>query len=230
MVVDANWYSCHVDVISRSGVRTAIGAAAYITGTKLYDRELEAFPGYEPSDYTRKGGIEQWFITAPERAPEWTFDLEQLCNEAQARDTRINSCTARTGIVALPDAADTETREAIARDIAGYISERYQVAVVAGIHAPDRHGDNRNWHLHLLWTTREIDENGLGAKTRVLDARATGAQEITHIREAVADIINDHLEAAGSDERVDHRSYKERGIDRKSTYTVSRAKRYVKRK
>jgi hypothetical protein len=82
-------------MISRSKARTAVGAAAYITGTKLYDRELEAAPGYEPSDYTRKGGVEQWFITAPERAPEWTYDIETLTNEAQARDTRKNSCTAR---------------------------------------------------------------------------------------------------------------------------------------
>ncbi len=214
MVMDANWYSCHIGVISRSQVRTAVGAAAYITGTKLYDRELEASPNYEPSDYTRKGGVEQWFITALERAPEWAFDINALTNEAQARDTRRNSCTARVGRFALPSEADMEGREHITHEVADFLAEHYGVAVIASIHAPDRHGDDRNWHAHLWFTTREIGGNGLGAKTRVLDDKKTGPQEIIRIREAVADIINDYLEDAGIDERVDHRSYKDRGIDR----------------
>ncbi|QBD75193.1 hypothetical protein EPA93_03965 [Ktedonosporobacter rubrisoli] len=214
MVVDANWYSCDIGVISRSGVRTAVGAAAYITGTKLYDRELEASPNYEPSDYTRKGGVEQWFITAQGKVPEWTFDIDALTNEAQAQDTRKNSRTARTGRFSLPSEADAAGREQITHEVADFLAERYGVAVIASVHAPDRHGDDRNWHAHLWFTTREIDENGLGAKTRVLDDKKTGPQEIIRIREAVADIINDYLEDAGIDERVDHRSYKDRGIDR----------------
>lgn len=214
MVVDANWYSCDIGVISRSQVRTAVGAAAYITGTRLYDRELEASPNYEPSDYTRKGGIEQWFISAPEQAPEWAFDIDALTNEAQAQDTRKNSRTARTGRFSLPSRVDATGREQITHDVADFLAERYGVAVIASVHAPDRHGDDRNWHAHLWFTTREIDENGFGAKTRVLDDKKTGPLEIIRIREAVADIINDYLEEAGIDERVDHRSYKDRDIDR----------------
>lgn len=230
MVIDATWYSCNVGVISRSKTRTAIGAAAYITGTCLYDREREASPNYEPSDYRRKGGVEQWFITAPEQAPEWTYDIESLCNEAQARDTRINSCTARVGRVSLPDSADAEGREEIAHEIAGHLAGRYQVAVIAGIHAPDRHGDDRNWHMHFWFTTREMDENGLGAKTRVLDDKKTGSQEIIHIRGAVADIINRYLDDAGIDERVDHRSYEDRGIERIPTIHLGSAASALERK
>src|SRR5260370_32181294 len=62
-----------------------------------------------------------------------------------------------------------------------------------------------------------MDENGLGKKTRELDDKVTGPKEITHIRKAAADIINLHLEKAGIDERVDHRSYKARDIDREAT-------------
>lgn len=211
MTETASWYSCNVKVISRSGTRTAVGAAAYITGTKLVDRELEAAPGYKPSDFSRKGGVEKWFIDAPEQSPQWTYDIETLCNEAQARDTRKNSCTARVGRLSLPNSADAEGREEIAREFAGYLKDRYQVPVIASIHAPDRHGDDRNWHMHYWFPTRRMDENGLGAKTRVLDDRKTGSQEITYIREAAADIINRYLEEAGSDERVDHRSFEDRG-------------------
>jgi len=230
MVTDANWYHCNIGVISRSQVRTAVGAAAYITGTCLRDRELEASPNYEPSDYRRKGGVEQWFITAPETAPEWAFDIDMLVNEAQARDTRKNSCTARIGRFALPSATDAEGREKITHEVADFLADRYGVAVIASIHAPDRHGDDRNWHAHLWFTTREIDENGLGAKTRVLDDRKTGPQEIMHIREAVAGIINDCMEETGVDERVDHRSYRDRGVERTPMIHLGEAASALERK
>ena len=47
--------------------------------------------------------------------------------------------------------------------------------------------------------------------------RKTGPQEVTKLRELAADIINESLAAANSDIRVDHRSFKERGIEREPT-------------
>jgi len=48
------------------------------------------------------------------------------------------------------------------------------------IHRPvagDGH-DPRNHHAHLLFTTREVTKDGLGAKTRILDDKERGPQEI----------------------------------------------------
>jgi hypothetical protein len=59
-----------------------------------------------------------------------------------------------------------------------------------------------------------MDGEGLGAKTRELDDKKTGGQEVRHIREYAAAVINTALERAGLDERVDHRSFKDRGIER----------------
>jgi hypothetical protein len=95
--------------------------------------------------------------------------------------------------------------------------ERYRVAVSVAIHAPGGKGDNRNYHAHILFTTREMLPDGLGKKTRVLDDKKTGPQEVTKLRELAADIINQALAAANADIRVDHRSFKERGIDREPT-------------
>ena len=58
---------------------------------------------------------------------------------------------------------------------------------------------------------------GLGKKTRVLDDRKTGPQEVTEMRKLAADIINEHLAAVNADIRVDHRSFKDRGIEREPT-------------
>src|SRR5260370_25154722 len=232
----ASWYHCSVQTISRSANRTAVAAAAYRTATRLSNQELKKSPGIgaaayatgtrlndeqspdqEVTDYTRKRGVATWFIVVPDNAPSWAYDLERLWNEAQAKDSRINSRIARECVLALPGALDAEEREQIARDFAEHLVDRYGVAVTVALHAPSRNGDDRNWHAHVLFTTRRMDENGLGKKTRELDDKVTGPKEITHIRKAAADIINLHLEKAGIDERVDHRSYKARGIDREAT-------------
>src|SRR6202035_1295253 len=47
--------------------------------------------------------------------------------------------------------------------------------------------------------------------------RKTGPQEILFVRQYAAELINDALERAGLDERVDARSFEARGIDREPT-------------
>jgi hypothetical protein len=119
--------------------------------------------------------------------------------------------------LALPSLLEPADRECIAERFAEALVERYNVAVSVAIHKPGRHGDDRNYHAHILFTTREMTPEGLGKKTRVLDDRKTGPQEVTKLRELAADIINEHLAAVHSDIRVDHRSFKERGIEREPT-------------
>ena len=82
------------------------------------------------------------------------------------------------------------------------------------IHAPDREADQRNWHCHLLFSTRQIEPDGFGAKTRQLDVKHTASVEVQHLRERWADFQNRSLERAGLHERVNHRSNAEQGIDR----------------
>lgn len=205
----ASWYHCSVKVISRAAGRTAIAAAAYRAGAKLRDRQTEQL-----HDYTRRGGVIENFIVTPENAPAWSHNLEDLWNAAQEADHRKNSTMAREIELALPNSLDGTDREALVREFAHHLVERYGVAVSVALHEPSRHGDDRNYHAHLLMTTRQMKEDGLGKKTRELDG---GRQEIKHIREYAATLINQYLEDAGLDERVDHRSYEERGIAQEPT-------------
>src|SRR5689334_13039499 len=55
-------------------------------------------------------------------------------------------------------------RMANAGDFAHEIAERYKVAVDLAVHEPRVDGDGRNFHAHLLTTTREVTPAGLGAK------------------------------------------------------------------
>src|SRR3546814_17998629 len=90
---------------------------------------------------------------------------------------------------------------------------RYGVAVDAAIHAPHDYGDDRNHHVHVMTTTRVVDADGLGAKTRQLDVRSSASVEVEAIRERWAEQVNDALELAQVAERVDHRSYARHGVE-----------------
>jgi Ti-type conjugative transfer relaxase TraA len=103
------------------------------------------------------------------------------------------------------------------REFATSLTQRYGVAVDFAIHAPDRHSDDRNYHAHLLMTTRRIGAQGFGAKTRELDDFTTGPREIEAMRRSWERIGNRALERAGLDIRIDCRSFADQGIDRDAT-------------
>ncbi len=101
------------------------------------------------------------------------------------------------------------------------------------IHAPrDFPGsDPRNYHAHLLATTRDITREGLGAKTTLeLGDRDRGKlglkpaiHELLHVRERWATVTNEALHAANIAARVDHRSLEAQGIDREPRPQIPRA-------
>ena len=211
-VATASWYHCSVEPMSRSDGRSAVAAAAYRFGMSLHDERYAI-----THDYSRKRGVECAFMVAPVDAPDWAHDPERLWNEAERAERRINSRVAREAELALPSFLSADARQAIVQEFSEELVERYGVAVSAALHAPSRSGDQRNYHAHIMFTTREVTPEGMGKKTRVLDDKKTGPQEITKLRELTADIINEHLAAVNSDIRVDHRSFKTRGIEQAPT-------------
>jgi hypothetical protein len=210
-VATASWYHCSVKPVSRSAGRSVVAAAAYRMGECLHDERYATV-----HDYTRRRGVECAFMVAPADAPEWAHNPERLWNEAERAEARINSRVAREVELALPAFLTPAQRQRIAEQFATALVERYGVAVTVAIHEPGR-GDERNYHAHILFTTRTMTPDGLGKKTRILDDRKTGPQEVTKLRELAADIINRELAAVNSDIRVDHRSFKDRGIEREPT-------------
>ena len=202
-------YHCQVKTVRRSQGRSATAAAAYRTASRVTcEREGRVH------DYSRKRGVEETLIALPADAPEWAEDRERLWNAAEAAEKRGNSVVAREWELALPHELGPEGRRELVETFAGRLVERYGVGVDAAIHAPHREGDQRNWHAHVMATTRELGPEGLGAKTRVLDVAKTGGPEIALMREAWAGLQNEALERAererglerGELDRVDHRS------------------------
>lgn len=199
--------------ISRSDGRSAVACAAYRSGEKLKDERY----GKE-QDYTKKTGIEFKNIYAPENTKKELLDRETLWNTVETIETRKNSQLSREFEVAFPCELNQEQREKMLNELCGKIVERHKVVVDAVIHAPHTAGgsDDRNYHAHIMLTTRSINQQGnLDKKTR--EFNDNGKQEVEHWRQQFAELCNQFLEQVGSHERVDHRSYKDQGIDLEAT-------------
>src|SRR3984957_6560789 len=91
--------------------------------------------------------------------------------------------------------------------------------------------DPRNYHAHLLATTRDITREGLGAKTTLElgdgDRGKLGLKpaiyELLHVRERWATVTNEALHAANVAARVAHRPLLAQGIDREPRPQIPRA-------
>lgn len=212
-------YSCRVQTISRSKGRSATAAAAYRSGTSIEDIRTG-----EIHNYTNRNGVETTGIVLPENSPRELYQRENLWNAAEQAETRKNSTVAREVLVAVPHELDRESRQELIEGYAQHLSDRYQTGVDYAIHEPDSQGDNRNYHAHILMTTRRIDEQGFGAKTRELDEirgdNPRGKLEVNNIRQTWEEHANNALERSGQAERIDSRSLKDQGIDREPTVHI----------
>jgi hypothetical protein len=111
---------------------------------------------------------------------------------------------------------------ALAQRFAQQIADRYHTVVDLTVHDPRPDGSQRNYHAHLLATTREATPTGLGRKAE-LELNETrrkergllrSPEEFVALRRQWAELTNEALRSAGLDVRVDHRSLREQGIDR----------------
>lgn len=228
-------YHCAVKPISRSAGRSAVASAAYRAGIELVDQRTG-----QVHDYTRKSGVLSSEIIAPLGAR--IADHSALWNAVEVAEKRKDARTAREIIIALPDELTAGERRELATEYAEHLSDLYSVAVQLDLHAPDKQGDSRNWHAHLLLTTREVaftaDGPALGAKSTLewsdTDRRKAklgpASAEIERIREQWAVMQNAALERANRPERVDHRSFKAQGIDRIPQIKMGQAANALERK
>ena len=199
-------YHATVKSFSRGKGQSSTAAAAYRAGITIDDELTGA-----RHDYTRRRGVASVDMLAPKGAPDWARDPAACFNASEKAETRANARTARELEVALPAELDEGQRHALALDLGQLLVDRYQVAVLVAVHTPDKSGDERNHHAHILMTPRQIGPDGLGKRACAeFDARGgAGPEAIRILREAVADRINLHLERAQVADRVDHRSLPE---------------------
>lgn len=218
-------YHCSVKTVSRSSGRSATGAAAYRSAEKITDQRTGL-----THDYTRKSGVVSAVLLTPIDAPAWATDRGQLWNIAEQTERRKNSTVAREFEIALPAELTDQQRHDLAHAFAQELVDRHGFAADVCIHRPDRGGDDRNHHAHILTTTRRLTAEGFTEKARELDAKATGPALVVEWRERLAVLTNEALAAAGHDARVDHRSHADRGLDVEPTTKLGQAASALERK
>lgn len=222
--LDMAIYHASIKPIKRSDGRSATAAAAYRAAEKILDRTTG-----QTFDYTRKRGVEHKEIVLSTQAAKadinWPRNRQDLWNAAEAAEKRKDARVAREYELALPHEITRQQRAQLTRAYALEIANRYNVAVDFAVHKPHRAGDNRNYHAHIISTTREITPSGLGRKTdpelgetdRKKKGLGTGPEEVTYMRARWEAIANEYLKGHGYDARIDHRSLKDQGVDREPT-------------
>jgi hypothetical protein len=210
--------------VSRAGGRSATAASAYRSAELVHDHTTG-----ETFDYTRKRGVEHAEIVLPtecaRRDINWARDREALWNAAERAENRSNSRVAREYELALPHEMTRAQRVELVRSFSQGVADRYGVAVDFALHEPHREGDRRNFHAHVLTTTRSIEADGLGAKTEVEWSETNrkraglvpGPDELTAVRAQWTALANERLAALGIDARIDHRTLEAQGIERVPT-------------
>jgi len=221
-------YHLSVKPIARASGRSAVASAAYRAGERLVNERDGVV-----HDYTHRRDVVHAEICLPGPAAgspaegRGSLDRSVLWNAAEAAEARKDARTAREVEVALPAELSAQERRDLAVGFGRVLVERYGVAVDVAIHAPHAWGDQRNHHAHLLMTTRRVEgreEGGgvrLGEKSdlelsdtkRKTRGLGRAAEEIESIRGLWAGLQNQALEQAREAARVDHRSFKRRGLE-----------------
>ena len=157
-------------------------------------------------------------IALPPNAPAWAVERypsgdegsERLWNDIEARENehsrRATAVLAKELEFSLPVELTHEEQVALARDfITTSVAARGYTADWV-VHAKDG-----NPHVHMMYTERALsDEDGRwGNKIRVPNRR----RQLLELRAEWAMEANRHLALAGHEERIDHRSHKDRGLE-----------------
>ena len=198
--------------IARASGRSATAAAAYRAGALITDQRTG-----QVFDYRRRKGVLDARIHLP--GGRLVHDRERFWNDLELHHRRRDAVLAREVVLALPNELDADERAALAFGFSRDIATEFGVGVDCALHAPSRDGDDRNFHAHLLLTACIVDaDGGLGKKAERLDPiackRSGAADSVSWLRPRWQLSVNAALARKGSAERVDHRSFKDRGIER----------------
>lgn len=196
--------------IRRKVGHSATGSAAYISGTRIVDERTG-----KAHDYRRRHGVEHAEIVLPIGAAPWLNDRARLWNAAEAAEKRKDAVVGGKEVLALPFELAPTARLELALRYAQALSARHGCAVDYAVHAPDKSGDVRNYHLHVQITTRKAGPEGLGDKIDIQKDSAWANRKNTLVsdRELWEELANSTLAQAGVAARIDSRTLKAQQAD-----------------
>ena len=236
-------YHCSIKIISRGKGKSAVAAAAYRAGEKLYNN----YDGIT-HDFTRKGAIVHTEILLPANAPAEYADRSTLWNAVEAVEKSKNAQLAREIEIALPNELSQKECIALTHD---FVQKTFvDKGMCADICIHDPQHEQKNIHAHIMLTMRAINEDGTWVdkqkKEYVLDKDGNkiydkrkrtykchtvqttdwnSREKAEEWRKAWSDYLN-----AVIIDKVDHRSFKRQGKLVKPTIHMGIAATQMERK
>ncbi|ENJ8539581.1 MobA/MobL family protein [Raoultella planticola] len=186
----------HLDfkIVKRSEGRSSVAKAAYHARTRITDERTG-----DTYDYSRRTDLYGHFILAPANAPARIVkDSTALWNEVESVERQNNGQTSRYFDVAIPAELNNEDKKKLVLE---YCQKNFvDKGMIADIAFHDLDSDNP--HAHVMLTLKTIGPEGFGKKERSWNDRKMSVLW----RESWSAMANSYLAAAGSSERIDHRS------------------------
>lgn len=212
----------HLETHSRGAGHSAIAGVAYRLGLRLYDRRTGEWHDYR----RRKIGEEivRALTVAPEGAPPWATDPEELWNRVEGAEKRKDAQVARDYRIPIPFGLSDQQAGDLAEAMARFICQELHTAVSLGLHRDaevDALGsvkppEKQGFHAHLYFPTRRLEEIqqddgtsdwGLGAKLVLLSNKNTSGAFVERLNEQWANLANRYTAANQLPADYDHRSY-----------------------
>lgn len=227
-------YHFSVKQVSRGKGQTVVNSAAYISGQKLYNDYYG-----QVHDYTKKSGVMFTEILKPDYVPERLSDRETLWNEVERAEKGKRAQLAYSFDIALQNELTLEENIQLAREFCQEQFVARGMIVDLAVHeGKSKDGDEpSNPHFHVLAPIRPFTEEGIwGNKQKrkyVLDEEGNRIKDaqgkyvfnavsttdwndpelLKEWRKAWTEKVNDKFRECRMAARIDHRSYKEQGID-----------------
>ncbi|ECU7967357.1 hypothetical protein BEU43_23330 [Salmonella enterica subsp. enterica serovar Tallahassee] len=184
--------------ITRSKGHSSVAAAAYRHGEKMTDEHTG-----EIHDYSKKKGVSDSVVLIPDGADKRFLKPEYLFNHIEKTEKRKDAQLALEVNISLPTEMTDEQKKALAID---FCNENFvKKGMIADIAFHKLDSDNP--HFHVMLTTRKLtpDGSGFGQKVREWNSK----DQLQEWRKSWADTANEHMQRAGIDARIDHRSLKD---------------------
>ena len=227
-------YHFSVKQVSRGKGQTVVNSAAYISGQKLYNDYYG-----QTHDYTKKSGVVFTEILTPEYVPERLTDRETLWNEVEKVEKSKRAQLAYSFDIALQNELTLDENIELARAFCREQFVAHGMIVDLAVHEGKSKNEDEpdNPHFHVLAPIRPFTEDGRwGNKqkreyvldedgNRIKDAKGkdifnavstTGWNDpelLKEWRRAWTEKVNEKFRECHMAARIDHRSYKEQGID-----------------
>lgn len=224
--------------------RTACGSAAYRNCSKIIDNNGNVH-NYKYKKEWVAGGVE-----LPAGASEELRNPQTLWQRHEKNDIRKDAQLYRDIEFSVPNELSFEAVGRVAKGMAAKLTKEGMCVqwdvhdkytwkdedgnVVTSVRAQDpnkTYTENRNLHVHMMVTMRELKEDGtFGNKNRSWNNYNGGLNIADLLRPEAARLMNEELARIGSSEKVEHESYADRGIDKIPTKHVGVSATAMERK